>query len=197
MDYSVEYRTGRMEMANLLQKYQDREKFLVFCKECSHYNSLWSCPPLTFDPNEYLAPYTWINLLCAKINLDNETIREADTKDKVKTMGRNIVFAVKRDTDGRLRQLEAQIPGSKSISSGGCNLCENCSRTLGLPCRKPNEMRYSLDSFGLDLTAITKDVFQIEILWTKDHLPQYFTLIHAFLTKEPLPQALFESVGLT
>ncbi|MCR5661700.1 MAG: DUF2284 domain-containing protein [bacterium] len=197
MGYSVEYRNGRLEMANFLQKYQDREKFLAFCKECPHYNSLWSCPPLTFDPNKYLAPYTWINLLCAKINLDNETIREAGTKDKVKTMGRNIVFAVKRDTDGRLRQLEAKIPGSRSISSGGCNLCENCSRISGIPCRKPNEMRYSLDSFGLDLTAITKDVFQIEILWSKDSLPQYFTLIHAFLTKEPLPQALFESVGLT
>jgi hypothetical protein len=57
-------------------------------------------------------------------------------------------------------------------------------------------MRYSLDAFGFDLTAITKDLFQIEIIWCKDRLPEYFTLIHALLTKEPVPADLWKSVGL-
>ncbi len=71
--------------------------------------------------------------------------------------------------------MEEQIPGSISISSGGCNLCNECNRKDGLPCRQPDKMRYSLDAFGFDLTAITKDMFDIDILWCKERLPDYST----------------------
>ena len=107
-----------------------------------------------------------------------------------------IVSAVKRAADERLRKLEARIPESLSLSSGGCILCENCTRKEGKPCRQPDKMRYSLDAFGFDLSAITKDIFHIEILWCKGSLPKYFTLIHALLAKQPVPEKLFEAVGL-
>lgn len=196
MGYLVEYRTNHIEMTRFRQKYQDREKFMAFCRECPRYEALWSCPPLSFDVDKFLNPYPWINLLCAIINLDNETIQEADTAEKIKKMGWDIVSAVKLETDERLRKLETEIPGSLSLSSGGCNLCENCTRKTGHPCRQPNKMRYSLDAFGFDLTAITNDTFHIEILWCKDKLPKYFTLIHGLLADKPASEELWQSVGL-
>lgn len=54
-----------------------------------------------------------------------------------------------------------------------------------------------MDAFGLDLTTITKDVFHIDILWCRDRLPEYFTLIHGLLAKEPVPGTLWESAGLS
>ena len=98
------------------------------------------------------------------ILLDEETIRAADTAEKIKTVGWDIVSAVKLDLEKRMLKLESLVPGSLSLSSGGCNFCEHCTRETGEPCRQPDKMRYSLDAFGFDLSAITKDVFQIEIL---------------------------------
>lgn len=196
MGYRTEYRTSHIEMPQFRQKYQDREKFMAFCRECPRYDALWSCPPLSFEVNEFLEPYAGIHLVCAKINLDEETIQEADTAEKIKTTGWDIVSAVKLAVDERLRKLEARIPGSLSLSSGGCNQCQSCTRKSGVPCRQPDKMRYSLDAFGFDLSAITKDIFHIEILWCKDSLPKYFTLIHGLLTDRPIPEELWETVGL-
>ena len=62
---------------------------------------------------------------------------------------------------------------------------------------QPNGMRYSMDAFGPDLTAITKDVLGIDILWCRESLPKYFTLIHALLAEQPMPEPLWESAGLS
>lgn len=196
MRYNVEYQLDHIDMPRFRKKYQDRDKFMAFCRECPRYDSLWSCPSLSFDVDKFLEPYAWINLLCAKIHLDDETIRAADTADKIKAMGWDIVSVVKLDTDDRLRKLEAQVPESLSLSSGGCNLCKTCTRKSGSPCRQPDKMRYSLDAFGFDLTAITKDVFHIDILWCKDSLPKYFTLIHGLLADKPVSEELWRTVGL-
>ena len=169
---------------------------MAFCRECPRYDALWSCPPLSFDVDEFLKPYAGIHLVCAKINLDDETIRTADTTEKIKTTGWDIVSAVKLDVEERLLKLEARIPGSMALSSGGCNLCKSCTRKSGATCRQPDKMRYSLDAFGFDLSAITKDIFHIEILWCKDSLPKYFTLIHGLLADKPASEELWQSVGL-
>ena len=38
--------------------------------------------------------------------------------------------------------------------------------------------------------------FHIEILWCRDSLPRYFTLIHALPTKERMPEPLWEQAGI-
>ena len=82
MGYRVEFKTGSVGMSRLRQTYQDREKYMAFCRECPRYLARWSCPPLSFDVDEFLAPFAWANLLCARIVLDEDTIREADTGKK-------------------------------------------------------------------------------------------------------------------
>ena len=188
MTYSVEYRKNSMPLPDFRQKYQDREKYIVYCRECSRYDTTWSCPPLSFDVDAYLERFSWIGVLCAKINLTEEVIAEADTPEKIKSVGREILLSVKLGMEEKLRRLEKDIPGSVSLSSGGCNLCAECSRKDDVPCRQPDKMRYSLDAFGFNLTAITKDMFDIDILWCKDRLPDYFTLIHWILTKDEVSE---------
>lgn len=196
MDYSVEYRRNRLPMADFRQKYQNREKYITYCRECPRYNTVWSCPPLDFDVDDYLERFAWVNVLCAKIVLSSHVIAAADTPEKIKNMGWEILLAVKLDMEEKLRQMEKNLPGSISLSSGGCNLCNVCSRKDGIPCRQPEKMRYSLDAFGFDLTAITKDMFDIDILWCKNRLPNYFTLIHGLLTVKELPDYLWGSVDI-
>ncbi len=196
MGFRLEYRTSAMEMEQFRRTYQDRERFLACCRECPRYETRWSCPPLSFDVDDFLTSYAWVNLLCARIFLDDETIRAVDTAEKMQTTGWDIVSRVKLDLEDRLRALETQVPGSLSLSSGGCHRCGRCAREEGGACRQPEKMRYSLDAFGFDLTAITQDLFQIEILWCREHLPEYFTLIHGLLAAAPVPEEIWEAAGL-
>ena len=169
---------------------------MAYCRECPRYDTVWSCPPLPFDVDDYLAEFGWVNVLCAKIILSERAIAEADTPQKIKTVGWEILLPVKLDMEEALRCMEQYIAGSVSLSSGGCNLCKVCSRKDGIPCRQPDKMRYSLDAFGFDLTAITKDMFDIDILWCKERLPDYFTLIHPILTKDEMVDDLWDSLGV-
>ena len=196
MDYFVEYRKSSMPLPDFQQKYQDREKYIAYCRECPRHDTVWSCSPLSFDVDAYLEKFSWIGVLCAKINLTERVIVEADTPEKIKTVGWKILLSVKLGMEEKLRRLEKQISGSVSLSSGGCNLCNVCSRKDGLPCRQPDKMRYSLDAFGFDLTAITKDMFDIDILWCKERLPEYFTLIHGILTRDKVTEELWETMGV-
>ncbi|MCR5758726.1 MAG: DUF2284 domain-containing protein [Selenomonas sp.] len=197
MNYSVEYQKSALPMADFQRRYQNKEKFLAYCQECPRYDHTWSCPPLNFDADAYLHQFAWVNVICAKINLSPQIIHAADTPEKMKSMGWEILLSVKLDLEEKLRRLEKEIPASISLSSGGCNLCEKCNRSSGLPCRHSDKMRYSLDAFGFDLSAITRDLFAIDILWCKDHLPAYFTLIHGLLTKEQLAPEVFEEPART
>jgi predicted metal-binding protein len=163
---------------------------MVFCKECNNYNSLWSCPPLEIDVNQFLLDYNYIYVIGVKIIYDAETIKSAKTPEKIKEITMHSLKEVKSKLSDTLLALERQIPASVSLASGGCHLCQRCKRCDKLPCEHPEKMRYSLDAFGFDLTAITSDLLQIDLKWSKDTLPEYYTLIHALLTKHSLSNML-------
>ena len=195
MDYSVEFRKSSMPMADFRRRYQDREKFIAYCRECPRYDTVWSCPPLGFDADEYLKRFSWVSVVGAKIVLDKKVIEAADTADKVKDTGWKILSKVKLELEDKMRHLEGQVPGSVALSSGGCNLCKECSRKEGKPCRMPEKMRHSLDAFGFDLSAITKEMLGIEILWCRDRLPEYFTLIHGLMTADDVQKEVWNAAG--
>ena len=195
MDYSVEFRKSSMPMADFRRRYQDRKKFIAYCRECPRYDTVWSCPPLGFDADEYLKRFSWMSVVGAKIVLDKKVIEAADTADKVKDTGWKILSKVKLELEDKMRHLEGQVPGSVALSSGGCNMCKECSRKEGKPCRMPEKMRHSLDAFGFDLSAITKDMLGIEILWCRDRLPEYFTLIHGLMTADDVQKEVWNAAG--
>lgn len=195
MDYAVEYRKGSMPLAAFQQKYQDVATYLTYCQQCPNYNTVWSCPPLPFAVEDYLEKFQWMYVVGAKINLSPQVIMAADTAEKVKAVGWDIVVAVKLAMEEKLRNLEQKMPGSVSFSSGGCNLCHECSRQAGEACRRPEKMRYSLDAFGFDLTAIAKDMLGIEIQWCKDSLPDYFTLVHGIATTEKISGSMWTGLA--
>ncbi|WP_143555478.1 DUF2284 domain-containing protein [Selenomonas ruminantium] len=102
MDYSVEYRKNSIGMELFRQKYHDREKYLAYCRECPKYNTVWSCPPLQIDADAYLSKYAWVNVVGAKIILDQTVIEKADTPDKIKSEGWRIVTKVKHKVEAVL-----------------------------------------------------------------------------------------------
>ncbi|MBP2634389.1 MAG: hypothetical protein H6Q72_296 [Firmicutes bacterium] len=188
--YHTTITTNSLPMPEFIKRYQEQEKFMAYCKECPNYNTLWSCPPLQFAANDLLQGFNYINLVAVKVIYDKETIKLADTPEKVKEITTCSLREVKSKLAEAILALEGEFPGGVGLASGGCHLCEHCTRPDDLLCRMPEKMRYSLDSFGFDLTAITAELLQIELKWTHSGLPEYYTLIHALMTKEPMGNRL-------
>lgn len=189
-DYMVKTSVKHLSMQDIREKYQDREKHLVYCQQCPRYDRIWSCPPLSIDVEKFLGQYSWVYLICSQINLDKELVQQKDSPEVIKAKGWEMMSAVKLKVDDQLRQLEKAISGSITLSATACNLCDDCTRPKGLPCREPDKMRYAIDAFGFSITDITKDLFDLDILWSSDHLPDYYTLVHGFLTMLEVPDEI-------
>ena len=168
-------------MAEFIAKYQNIDKFMAYCRECPNYNARWSCPSLSFDIGDLLEKYDRVHLVGLKMTYDEMTITSADTPAKVKSVTWDTLFVEKRALEETLLAVEGEHAGSRALSSGGCHYCDTCARTEGKECVYPDKMRYSLDAFGFDLTAITADQFGIDLCWSQGELPPYYTLIHALL----------------
>ena len=115
----------------------------------------------------------------------HEGVAESTSEERIKDVTMKTIMPVKTAFHDAMLTVEQKIPDSIMLSSGGCTLCSECTRPKGEPCRQPDRMRYSLDSFGFDLSAITEELLGIKLLWCKGRLPAYYTLIHALLEKEP------------
>ena len=68
-----------------------------------------------------------------------------------------------------------------TIMAGGCELCKQCTRAEGKPCRHPREMRYSYSGLGFDLGRIAEEVLGMPLLWQNQGLPAYNVAIASFL----------------
>ena len=92
---------------------------------------------------------------------------------------RELTAAHARRMDEHLRAL---YPGAAVLTTGGCTLCEECTRPMGRPCRHPQAVGYSLESLGCDVGAAARGELGWELLWPRrDRLPRYLTLLCAVL----------------
>ena len=181
MMYRSELYQQDVSMDEFIAKYQDIDKFMEYCRACPNYEARWSCPSLSFAVGDFLAKYDRVHLVGLKMTYDEATIAAADTPEKIKSVTWDTLFREKRALEESLLVVESEIAGSQALSSGGCHYCDACARTEGKACIYPDKMRYSLDAFGFDLTAITADRFGIDLCWSQGALPPYYTLIHALL----------------
>lgn len=179
--YRTEIIVNSTDINSLINDYCQREKFLEFCKECKAYNAVWSCPPLSFDPVEYLQSYKKTLVIGVKIIYADE-LRSGDN-EYANEKAKEIMAAVKGRIHTTQLAAEKESEGIMAISSGSCNICTPCERVLDKPCKYPEKMRHSFDSFGIDLTKVAENLLETKLLWANNSLPEYHMLISAFLLK--------------
>ncbi len=178
----AEYSFASMPLDECAARFRDAPRFAAFCRECERWNACWACPPLTVNPDEYLRPFRRVTFVAARIFFDDGERRSARAPETVRATTRRVMAERKSRLFDALLSCEAAVPGSLQLASGGCHLCAVCARSLGAPCRHPARLRYSLDSFGFDLTEICRELLGIRLLWSDgSSLPEYYTLVHALL----------------
>ncbi|MCR4892178.1 MAG: DUF2284 domain-containing protein [Lachnospiraceae bacterium] len=164
----------------------DISKFLGFCKQCPGYCQTWSCPSFDFDPAEYWLRYNWFHLIGIQIPVPDHLRIQKMTGEEARHMADCLLKPRKNDLVCELFQMEKQIPGSRALMAGGCELCGEggCTRPSGKPCRHPDKLRHSVESLGGNVSLTVEKYLGQRILWMKDgKLPEYFMLICGLLYK--------------
>lgn len=194
--YHTEIYIKPSTIEELKNNFWNIEKFEGFCKQCRNYGKLWSCPPYDFSIEEYVDRYKYIYIVGVKIVFDEDTLSSINTKEKISNYTTETLHFMKNKIMNEMLKLEKLYPNSTSLSAGGCNLCENCSKLKNEKCIHPDLMRYSLESLGFDVGGVSSKLLNFELKWaTETRLPDYFSLIAGIMINEEITN-LKENVNL-
>ena len=194
--YHTEIYIKPSTIEELKNNFWNIEKFEGFCKQCKNYGKLWSCPPYDFSIEEYVDRYKYIYIVGVKIVFDEDTLSSINTKEKISSYTNETLHFMKNKIMNEMLKLEKLYPNSTSLSAGGCNLCENCSKLKNVQCIHPDLMRYSLESLGFDVGGVSSKLLNFELKWaTETRLPDYFSLIAGIMTNEEISD-LKENISL-
>jgi len=182
--YKIIHHQATVDASEFVLRYRDVRRIQSLCAQCPLHGKTWACPPYDIDINAVSEGFNQVILMADCIEL-NAQLREQSIGDDA---CRSTVQRITDEVWGRLLpslyDMESKHPGSRCFT-GRCRLCsQGCTRPLGLPCRHPEQMRYSLESAGFDVTAAVSDVLGIELQWSSDgRLPQCITLVTALFVK--------------
>ncbi len=183
--YRLEEFKNMTTTENYLKNYVDVKGFLTFCKACGCYGQVWSCPPYDFDPQEYWKIYKYIYIIGTKMTFEPDTADSEMGKEEAVQYMRREYHKVKDALSERMKELERRHPNGISLSAGNCNLCEKCTRPEGDACRRPDEIRYSIESLGGNVIKTAEELLGFGLVWSGGDLPEYMTLVNGFLTDDP------------
>lgn len=159
----------------------DKTLFSDMCRSgCKNFNGKYCCPPNSPDFLSCIRGYG--SLLVLMFMIDLNQLSEYGYKDYHRLRIGNAV--IKPRIEKVMRSLERDI-GGRFLGTGACRLCKPCRRKIGEPCKYPDKMRFSLESVGVDCDKLTRELFNIPLLWYKDRkAPEYTAVMCALPIKE-------------
>ena len=167
-----------------VREYVDTERFLACCKECRNYGLKWSCPPYDFDPNDIWRSFNTVLIYAKKVLLPKEETEKLRTPKELAEVYESLLRPVRNVMASELIKMEGEDPNSLALFAGGCDICAECTRPMGLPCRAPSVMRYSVESLGGNVIKCVNELLHEEILWAENgRLPKHYVLLGALLKK--------------
>lgn len=172
--YRTEKRVATVALSEYVPKLVNVAKFLPYCETCGNHGKRWACPPFDFDPMDIWSAYSAITLHARVFYPGEEATYEN-------------LFPHIAEEKARLFEellaLEEATPGSLVLSAGTCDLCEDCTRPEGAPCRHPDKLRYSIEALGGDVAQTAELYLGIPLKWAKPgQLPEYICLVGGLLT---------------
>lgn len=180
MKYSVSRKEATIGAAEFVERYRDVERIREYCMQCPGYGTSWACPPFDFDPTTLTEGFKDVTLMGTVITFDEDTRQACKTPEQAIAVGKQAMAEVWQTLLPHMHELEREIPGSRCFTFR-CTLCpEGCTRPEGLPCRHPQQLRYSLEAVGFDISAAAADLLDIKLEWSGDgSLNKTITLLTA------------------
>ncbi len=183
MKYTVQTREVTIPAEEFISRYRDVDRIRQYCLQCPGYGKSWGCPPFDFDPCTVSDGFKTVRLMATIIGFDEPTRAACQDAQAAARVGREAMNEVWQSLLPRLYDMEREVPGSRCFTFR-CVLCpEGCTRPEGKPCRHPDKLRHSLESVGFDIEAMTRELLEIELEWSRDgSLSKHITLVTALFT---------------
>lgn len=184
MKYTVQTREVTIPAQEFISRYRDVDRIRQYCLQCPGYGKSWGCPPFDFDPRSATDGFKTVRLMATIIEFDEPTRAACQDAQAAARVGRQAMSEVWQSLLPRLYEMERKEPGSRCFTFR-CVLCpEGCTRPEGKPCRHPDKLRHSLESVGFDIEAMTRELLEIELEWSRDgSLSKHITLVTALFTR--------------
>lgn len=181
--YTTSSHTSSIPVCEYIENYVDIPTFSKACHVCSNYGQIWSCPPYDFDIMDYWKSYSTLQLYAEKIIFSREYTDRYYEQDELSELIPKIIGKEKQLLSKKMLKLEQFFPGSISLSAGNCSYCvRSCTRPDGIPCRFPEQLRYSIESLGGNVGMTIEKLMGIKLEWMEEgHLPHYFVLVNGLL----------------
>ncbi len=191
-------------MQRLMQCHKEKE-VLGYCAQCSNYMKNHSCPDFDFDVKTLLEAYSHVAVIMTRIDTASIKAQESELTERAfdsdvyaryasdndsvsddwQTRLSMFVFdAVKAQMSEKLLTLEEHIPLSLGLPPGACTRCKKCLKNTGAPCLHEDKLRYSLEALGFLVSDIYREIFDYQLQWTQNTLPDTFTTCSALLVQE-------------
>ena len=162
---------------------EGREQRCQHGNGCNGYNRCHSCPPLAPTLERYNAE-GYRNALVYCFYEELTPFSKADRIFK-----RQNAYRTLSPTARNFGKTLERILGGKIAFEGHCMRCHPCNATLNpkKPCVNYQELRCSLESLGIHVVNLCKDVLHHQIFWWGKEEPPYLTICHALLTNSREP----------
>ncbi|MDF7800798.1 DUF2284 domain-containing protein [Pontiellaceae bacterium B1224] len=175
----------QIETEELLEAFEPDEIW-GHCSQCGNHAAVWSCPPHRFEPVEWIRHFRFSYVVVATISLAGFE-KQAEAIE--------YYYEMRRIINDAMRGFEPLVPGSVSLYAGHCDACAACTRVQGMECVHPERCRYSLESLGLKVSAITETYFEDNLEWVDGQTPDRLLVIPALLSPVEINQSdLFQAL---
>ena len=132
-----------------------------------------------FDPNEIWNSFNKLKIIAFKFDFSQEELNQTYAPNELD-------FIIKRLERMKVKLMNEiyalENEDSLGLFMGNCNLCMRCTKTIGMPCKMPFKLRYSIESLGGDVDKTVEDTFGYKIIYAKDgKLPEYMIFVGGLL----------------
>ncbi len=162
--------------------YCNKTHFDGLCRlGCPNYGKKWSCPPYAPLYGDFSIGCQNLCVVLLGLNLDELGYIK---QDYLKVKAANSVLKSRIDKTLRMCRTDKE----KYVSTGSCRLCRPCRKKLSEPCARPTIRTYSFEALGINVSAMVKDIFHVNLLWYKrGSLPLYTCVVAGLLSDESSP----------
>ncbi len=154
---------------------------------CPNYGHNWACPPEAPYLDNILTNYTRFYLIYEKFDLKGY-IKEKKSKfpthneEKIINSFYRENFMrdwIEEDIRRFIKKFEGKFKEIFILWDGHCRVCEKeqkmCTHDEGLECRYPNDIHYSMEAVGIDVTETVKNL-NLDIEWPPKNHAYRFSL---------------------
>lgn len=147
------------------------------CRDgCINFNKKWSCPPHAEKFDILSKPFSRAIITCMYIYTDEFCYVQ---NKYLRIKAANMVL--KKLSNHLAREAE-QTLGAYALLNGSCTLCRPCECKKGLPCKRPEQLRYSMEATGINVASLLQAVFGFELQWySRDFMPLYTSVASCVL----------------